>query len=404
MRKLAVLPFLLCLALAAPASAHHQRGAAQAFAARDALPHGIAGDHRVVFATEPGIGVAPHGARVVALDRRTGREIAALPAPADGFKLPFALRVPRPGHLVVLDDAGFPPQGPPTVYDYAYRVRHGRLQATLTRTVSFAGQPLAFAEDIEVLPDGEYVVSESVFGGLWLIGRDGTVRPGLVPPGAAPLPKLGPCPFAPGPFQVGDLPFSAPGGFAPGVGSLAVHGGALYFGSSCEGGINRLKLRTLLDTSAPAEDRAATIKTVVPRVGDLDTLHGLTFAGGWLYAGDPFRLRLIRVNVRTGERQVVSDDARLFNFPVAVTQVGRELYVASDQEYRYTLLNAAISQDDFQLPFVLARVRSSHCGCGRHSHPGRRARRSHGRGRQAGRAPARAHAPRVQRVRVQPGR
>jgi hypothetical protein len=407
MRKLTVvLPFLLALALTAPASAHHERGGAQAFAARDSLPHGIAGDRKVVFITEPGIGVAQHGARVVALDRRSGRQIATLPAPADGFKLPFALRVPRPGHLVVLDDAGFPPQGPPTVYDYAYRVRHGHVQATLTRTVSFAGLPLAFAEDLEVLPHGEYVVSESVVGGLWLVGRDGTVRPGLVPSGSAPLPKLGPCQFpSPGPFQVGDLPFSPPGGFAPGVGSLAVRGGALYFGSSCEGGINQLSLRTLLDSSTPAEQRAATIKTVVPREGDLDTLHGLAFAGRWLYAGDPFRLQLIRVDVRTGERQVVSDDARLFNFPIAVSRLpGGELYVASDQEYRWTLLNAAISQDDFQPPFVLARVRPSHCRCGRHSHPGRRARRPGGRRGQAGRAPARAHAPRVQRVRVQRGR
>jgi hypothetical protein len=371
----AVLPFLLCLALAAPATAHHH-GAVHAFAARDSLPHGIAGDHRVVFVTEPGIGVAQHGARVVALDRRSGREIATLPAPAGGFKLPFALRVPRPGHLVVLDDAGFPPQGPPTVYDYSYRVHHGQVQAALTRTVSFDGLPLAFAEDIEVLPNGEYIVSESVIGGLWLIGRDGTVRPGLVPSGQDPLPKLGPCQFpSPGPFQVGDLPFSPPGGFAPGVGSLAVRGGALYFGSSCEGGINQLKLRTLLDNSTPAEERAATIKTVVPRVGDLDTLHGLAFAGRWLYAGDPFRLQLTRVDVRTGERQVVSNDARLFNFPVALTRIGHELYVASDQEYRWTLLNSAISQDDFRPPFLLARVSLR----GERTHAGRRAERHHGR-------------------------
>jgi hypothetical protein len=387
MRKLTVvLPLLACLALAAPASAHHHRDFAQAFAARDALPHGIAGDHRVVFVTEPGVGVAPHGARVVALDRRTGREIATLPAPAGGFRLPFALRVPRPGHLVVLDDAGFPPQGPPAVYDYAYRVRHGQVQAALTRTVSFAGLPLAFAEDLEVLPGGEYVVSESVIGGLWLVGRDGTVRPGLVPSGSAPLAKLGPCQFpSTGPFRVGDLPFSPPGGFAPGVGSLAVRGGALYFGSSCEGGINKLKLRVLMDSSTPPEERAATIKTVVPRAGDLDTLHGIAFAGRWLYAGDPFRLQLIRVDVRTGERQVVSDDARLFNFPVALDRIGRELYVASDQEYRWTVVNSAISADDFRPPFVLSRVNLR----AERKHGGRRAERHHGRRTRSHGRPAR---------------
>ena len=88
---------------------------------RDALTHGIAGDERYVFVTEPGVGVAPNGARVVALDRFTGAEVAAFPAPPGGFKLPFTLRVPRTGRLVVLDSGGFPPSGPPVVYDYRYR-------------------------------------------------------------------------------------------------------------------------------------------------------------------------------------------------------------------------------------------------------------------------------------------
>ncbi len=90
----------------------------------------------------------------------------------------------------MLDAGGFPPVGPPIVYDYAYTTdRKGKLSARLTRTVDFAGNLMGFAEDVEVLPNGEYVVSESVFGGLWLIGRDGEVRPGIVPTDpAAPLP------------------------------------------------------------------------------------------------------------------------------------------------------------------------------------------------------------------------
>jgi hypothetical protein len=133
------------------ASTNPTGGRIETFAKRDALTHGIAGDERYVFVTEPGIGAAPSGARVVALDRFTGREVAALPAPEGGFKLPFTLRVPRTGHLVVLDSGGFPPVGPPVVYDYTYAAERG-FEAKLTRTVSFAGQPLAFAEDVEVLP------------------------------------------------------------------------------------------------------------------------------------------------------------------------------------------------------------------------------------------------------------
>src|SRR5687768_14278308 len=95
-------------------------GIALKAAQRDSLIHGIAGDERFIFLTEPGMGVSTAGPRVVALDRFTGREVAALPAPPDGFKLPFTLRVPRTGHLVVLDAGGFPPQGPPKIYDYRY--------------------------------------------------------------------------------------------------------------------------------------------------------------------------------------------------------------------------------------------------------------------------------------------
>ena len=354
---------LALLALLAPQAAHAKSGT---FAKRDALTHGVAGDERYVFVTEPGIGVAPSGARVVALDRFTGREVAALPAPAGGFKLPFTLRVPRTGHLVVLDSGGFPPVGPPVVYDYSYGAKHG-FTAKLTRTVSFAGNPLAFAEDVEVLPNGEYVVSESIFGGLWIIGRDGAIRRGLVPDDGAPaLRKLGPCQFK-GPGTVGDLPFEAPGGFAPGAGSLAVHGKDLYFSSTCEGGIARVPLKVLLDSSKPAAQRAERIVTVTGRQNDLESLKGITFnrwnpKDDWIYAGDPFSLRLIRVNSRTGKREVLSDDAGQFNFTVAATFLppvrhgaANPLITTSDQEYRWAPTNAALGGvDHFQLPFVMA--------------------------------------------------
>jgi hypothetical protein len=360
---------LALLALLAPPAAQGAGGRVATFAQRASLTHGIAGDERYVFVTEPGIGVATSGARVVALSRSSGREVAALPAPEGGFKLPFTLRVARPGHLVVLDSGGFPPVGPPVVYDYAYRTRRGALKAELTRTTSFAGQPLAFAEDVEVLPNGEYVVSESIFGGLWLIGRDGKVRRGLVPDdGAPPLPKLGPCQDSGVARTVGEVPFAAPGGLLPGAGSLAVRGQYLYFSSTCEGGIQRLPLRVLLDAGTPAAERALRISTVTRKApGDLESLKGITFnrwAPGdpWIYAGDPFHLRLIRVNANTGKREVLSADARQFDFTVAATFLpplrhkgGNPLVVTSDQEYRWSATNTALGGvDRFRSPFTLA--------------------------------------------------
>ena len=74
------------------------------FAERVNLPHGIAGDQRLVFITEPLNGrVAPFHRPV-----HGGGRWQALPAPPGGFLLPFELRVPHPGHLIVLDAGGFP--------------------------------------------------------------------------------------------------------------------------------------------------------------------------------------------------------------------------------------------------------------------------------------------------------
>ena len=338
---------------------------ARPLAQRASLIHGIAGDERLVFVTEPGIGVGTTP-RVVALDRFTGREVAALPAPDGGFKLPFTLRVPETGHLVVLDSGGFPPPAQPKVYDYRYRSDHRGFKAELVRTVS--DLPVGFAEDVEVLPNGEYVVSESVFGALWLIGRDGAVRPGLVPASPAePLPGLSGCPFLPikPDFRIDGLEFEPLGGFAPGVGSLAVRGNDLYMSSTCQGGVQKLKIKTLLDNSRPAAERATEIQVVAKRQFNPESLKGITFnefdpSDPWIYAGDPFRLQLIRIHSRTGKREVLSRNDRLFNFTVSTDflppvfkGLPSPLVTASDQEYRWSVLNSALSEDMFEPPFIV---------------------------------------------------
>jgi hypothetical protein len=129
----------------------------------------------------------------------------------------------------------------------------------------------------------------------------------------------------------------------------------------------KLPVATLLDGSRPARERAGEITTVAPRAFAFESLKGIQFNrydahDPWLYAGDPFRLRLIRLNVRDGERRLLSDDARTFNFTVSTAFLPPQLpglpnplVTASDQEYRSALLNAALSADVFQPPFVIAR-------------------------------------------------
>ena len=154
------------------------------------------------------------------------------------------------------------------------------------------------------------------------------------------------------------MAFAAPGGFAPGAGSLAVRGTNLYISSTCQGGVQRLPIRVLLDDSRPAAERAQRIVTVDAAQEPLESLKGITFNrwdrdDPWIYAGDPFALQLIRVHSRSGRREVLSTDARLFNFTVATAFLPprrrggpNPLVTASDQEYRWSATNAALGGVD----------------------------------------------------------
>jgi hypothetical protein len=141
-----------------------------------------------------------------------------------------------------------------------------------------------------------------------------------------------------------------------------VRGLDLYLSSTCEGGVMKVPIAVLEDGSRPAEERTGAIKTVVPRAFSLESLKGIQFnrydpRDPWLYGGDPFRLQLIRVDVRSGRREVLSRDDRLFDFTVSTAFLPHPttLVTASDQEYRSALLNAALTSDRFRPPFLVGR-------------------------------------------------
>lgn len=341
-----------------------------ALAQRASLPHGVAGDERLVFVTEPLNG------RVAVIDRATGNEIAELPAPAGGFLLPFEMRTPKSNRLVVLDAGGFPSPTAlaiPRVYDYTYHYSPGtgEFRATLTRSVRFDNIPIIFSEDIEVLKDGRYVVSDSGFGALWVINRDGTIAPGITPASLAPfdaIPQLGACPFVPGPLTIDGVPFELPGNFAPGVGSMTSRGDYLYFSGTCSGGLWRVPIAVLDDTRAP-HLRAADISLVSARPStlDFDTLKGLTSNlkdphDDAVYAADPFHLRILRIDLATGARRVVASGATPFNFSVSMKWLPnvkgtQSLIVSADQEHRFAALNAALAGVSVFQPFLITEVR-----------------------------------------------
>lgn len=342
-----------------------RRAIAYDFARLDHLPHGVAGDERFVFTAEPLNG------RVVALDRFTGREVGVIPPPARGWLLPFAMHLTPEGTLVVLDPGGFPAPGvltEPELHEYAYawNRRERRLDATLVRTISLAGYPIVFPEDFEITDEGLWVISEAGIGALWVITPEGTVQPGVFPAGFAPsdmIPALSGCLFPDGVVVDGVL-LQLAGGFAPGVGSLESRDGQLYFGNTCTGGIWGIPIASLTDARAPHE-RAADIVRVVERPDGVlaEALKGLNFRDGegWLYALDPLRLQVIRIDVGTGAREVVLQDDVLLNFPVSSTFLPpvlgiSPLVVVSDEEHRMAALNVALSEDIFEMPFLITKV------------------------------------------------
>ncbi|MCA9610552.1 MAG: hypothetical protein KC619_33380 [Myxococcales bacterium] len=338
------------------------------FAYRDNLPHGVAGDESLVFVTEPLVG------RVVALSRTSGREIAELPTPPAGFLLPFALRVPEPGRLVVLDPGGFPdPTGGLPVasiieYDYDYDRRSRTFTATHVRTIRLEGVPTVFTEDIEVLADGRYVISEAGIGALWMVSPDGIPSPAVFPASPSPadtIPELGPCAF-PTDVVVDGIPFRLAGDFAPGVGSLASDDTWLYFGSTCRGGLYRIPIASLADGRPPfARADDIELLSAPPAGASADILKGLSVDvygdPDALYAASPLELAVVRIDLETGERETVVQESHLLDFPVATTFLPPRhgvspLVVVSEQEHRWTAINVAIEEDLFRTPFTLAKV------------------------------------------------
>lgn len=126
-----------------------------------------------------------------------------------------------------------------------------------------------------------------------------------------------------------------------------------------------MPLAVFSDERAPWE-RAADIDDVFVRpAGEVGTMKGLVFNrhnrhDHSLYALEPFNLRLVRINLETGERTVLLDDPVLFNFPVGAAFLPfpglSELVITSDQEHRLAALNAALTGDITTTPFLLTKV------------------------------------------------
>ena len=337
------------------------------------LPAGVAADQKVVFVGDP------LEARVIAYSRLTGKQIGELPQPPGGFVLPFIMHSLGEGRVGVLDAGGLPQPKPfvpshPYISEYTYTYDPvAGFSATLARFVDSSGTEFGFPEDFVKLDDGRILLTDAILGALWVIQPDGTFTPGIVPKSSASqdqIPQMMLCPTM-AETTVNGVPFLFSGSTDPGIEAIAVRSGWGYFASPCARGLFKFPIAILSDRRAPYQ-RAADIQLVAPTPASIQDEELLDMQFNPYASGDPFlyaahgeQLEVLRIDSRTGQRQVVASDPRLFDFPSSLAflpplpggDLGPALLVVSNQQERTPITNDAVTADSFITPFLVAKVR-----------------------------------------------
>jgi hypothetical protein len=340
------------------------------------LPAGIAAGRQVYFIGDPLDG------RVFAYSRFTGKQVGELPQPPGGFVVPFIMHELGEGRVGILAAGGLPQLKPfvpaePVIYEYTYTSNPvSGFSANLARLVSFANELIGFPEDFVRLDDGRELLTDSVLGSIWVVETDGTVVPGIVPKtfnSEDAIPTLAFCPTMPE-VTVNGLPFLFTGSTIPGIEPITARNGIVYFHSSCARGIYTFPLAILSDHRQPYE-RAADIRLLAatPANIQVEELLDMQFNpydpdDPFMYAAHGLQLEILRVDSRTGAREVIAHDPRLFDFPSSIAflpPVGlvgglTSFMVVSNQQERTPITNDAATEDAFILPFVVTDVIVTH--------------------------------------------
>jgi hypothetical protein len=337
------------------------------------LPAGIAAGRSVVFIGDPLEG------RVLAFSRFTGKPVGELPQPPGGFSIPFIMHQLADGSVAILCAGGLPQINPfvpaqpfISVYSYSLSPISG-FSASLDRNISFSQELVGFPEDFAQTDDGRILMTDSVLGSIWVAQTDGTITPGIVPKTFDPqdaIPAMVLCPTMPE-VTVNGVPFLFTGSTIPGIEPITIRNGTVYFHSSCARGIFTFPLSILSDNRQPYQ-RAADITLLASTPPDIQVEELLEMQFNpfdrddpMMYAAHGMQLEIIRVDSRTGAREVVAHDPRLFDFPSSLAflppiggfETGLTSFmVVSNQQERTPITNDAATQDSFNVPFLVAKV------------------------------------------------
>jgi hypothetical protein len=341
------------------------------------LPAGIAAGQKLYFVGDPLDG------RVFAYSRITNQQVGELPQPPGGFVVPFILHELGEGRVGVMGAGGIPQIKPfvpanPVIYEYTYSFDPvSGFSTNLARLVSFANQLIGFPEDFVRLDDGRELLTDSVLGSIWVVQDDGTVVPGIVPKtfnAADAIPTMVVCPTMPE-VTVNGVPFLFTGSTIPGIESITARNGIVYFHSPCARGIYKFPVAILSDNRQPYQ-RAADIRLLAATPANIQVEELLEMQFNpfdrddpFMYAAHGMQLEILRVDSRTGAREVIAHDPRLFDFPSSIAflpPIGgfgeglTSFYVVSNQQERTPITNDAATQDSFNLPFALTEVIVTH--------------------------------------------
>jgi hypothetical protein len=321
--------------------------------------HGASGDDLLLFAVQPT--PAPDGPEgILVASRITGREIAAVTPPPNGWQVPLSIEVfnfnrrgpSTRGSFIVLD-AGVEPRlagtGPAFIHRYTYSYSPGGGLTTMwvdTHVLPLAGPPgpelptgLLYPGGFVRLPGGGMAVTDTLIGAIWIAGSsfedwrlamiDSRFALGFVDGdvhGIGRAPGGGTRPYT---LRLPSLIPGAPQVY-PGIHSItygALTNEVVTLRTAPPGGIYALPIDVLLDATIPPFAKGGSLREVVaPQIGLSDSTDGIVYdrfhpGTAWVYwqravsdeiGGGSNILR--RVNLMTGQIQEVARSNTLYDW------------------------------------------------------------------------------------------